>query len=487
MDRSDRSLKIVSPVAPSVLASSLHSTQPTRLLGLFLDQACILVAVLSGGALAEVQADPGMGTLGRTALLYGLFATAWALLASRFTLYQVPLIRHRKQAIRLMLETWITTWGVGAGLITITSVLSNHLDLWRVLWVGTVALGLCRLVLTLRPFRHNPLAAGADRPRAMFLGACEGAHSLATSPEVSGDKEVLGYVPFAGEDARLMHGLKRLGELEDLDRLLGEQRPDVVIVSPSDDASARDIGTVFRVCDQAGISVQYFPSFLQVDHLQVGMAWNSDRLGLALRTPYNRSLSRAAKRAIDFVGSSVGIVILAPVFLACAVAVKLSSKGPVFYRQTRVGIGGRHFTCYKLRSMRPNSDGDKEKLRAASIQDGPAFKIPNDPRITPAGRFLRKFSLDELPQLFNVWLGDMSLVGPRPPVPSEVEQYTWWQRRRIMVKPGLTCVWQVWGRNRVSFKRWVEMDLYYIDNWSLWMDIKLILHTVRAVFRGTGM
>jgi lipopolysaccharide/colanic/teichoic acid biosynthesis glycosyltransferase len=167
--------------------------------------------------------------------------------------------------------------------------------------------------------------------------------------------------------------------------------------------------------------------------------------------------------------------------------VKLSSSGPVFYRQTRVGAGGRHFQCLKFRTMRVGADRQQELLRSASIQDGPAFKMPDDPRITPVGRLLRKYSLDELPQLFNVLLGDMSLVGPRPPVPKEVERYTWWQKRRVSIKPGLTCVWQVWGRNRVSFKRWVEMDLYYIDNWTLWMDLKLIAHTVRVVLQGTGM
>jgi lipopolysaccharide/colanic/teichoic acid biosynthesis glycosyltransferase len=137
--------------------------------------------------------------------------------------------------------------------------------------------------------------------------------------------------------------------------------------------------------------------------------------------------------------------------------------------------------------MFAGAHAQQEKLRSASTQDGPAFKIPKDPRITSVGRVLRKFSLDELPQLLNVLLGEMSLVGPRPPIPTEVDKYTWWQRRRISVKPGLTCVWQVWGRNKVSFKRWVEMDLYYIDNWSLWLDLKLIAHTVRVVISGTGM
>jgi len=187
------------------------------------------------------------------------------------------------------------------------------------------------------------------------------------------------------------------------------------------------------------------------------------------------------------IGATVGLVALLPVFAACITAVKLTSRGPIFFRQERIGKNGNVFTCLKFRTMRVGAQAQQELLRAASVQDGPAFKIPDDPRVTSIGRFLRKFSLDELPQLINVLCGDMSLVGPRPPIPSEVENYSWWQRRRISVKPGLTCVWQVWGRNRVSFKRWVEMDLFYIDNWSLWLDFKLIAHTFRAVLKGTGM
>jgi lipopolysaccharide/colanic/teichoic acid biosynthesis glycosyltransferase len=152
-----------------------------------------------------------------------------------------------------------------------------------------------------------------------------------------------------------------------------------------------------------------------------------------------------------------------------------------------VGESGRTFGCLKFRTMRVGAHAQQHLLRPASKQDGPAFKMPDDPRVTPVGRVLRKFSLDELPQLLNVLIGDMSIVGPRPPIPSEVDRYAWWQRRRISIKPGLTCIWQVYGRNRVSFKRWVEMDLFYIDNWSLWLDLKLIVHTVRVVLSGTGM
>jgi lipopolysaccharide/colanic/teichoic acid biosynthesis glycosyltransferase len=199
------------------------------------------------------------------------------------------------------------------------------------------------------------------------------------------------------------------------------------------------------------------------------------------------SFGLAAKRVVDVIGALVGIGALLPVLIVSAVLVRLSGAGPILYGQLRVGRGGRTFTCYKFRTMCVGADALQDQLRKHSVQDGPAFKIPLDPRVTRIGRFLRKFSLDELPQLLNVLLGDMSLVGPRPPIPTEVHRYTWWQRRRVSVKPGLTCVWQVWGRNRVTFKRWVEMDLFYIDNWSLWLDLKLMAHTFAVVLRGTGM
>lgn len=201
----------------------------------------------------------------------------------------------------------------------------------------------------------------------------------------------------------------------------------------------------------------------------------------------NQLSRRIAKRAIDIVGASIGLLLLLPLLTACAIAVKLTSRGSVFFRQTRIGKGGIEFSLIKFRTMRNNAHHEVHLLKHLNEQDGPAFKIANDPRITPTGRMLRKFSLDELPQLLNVLCGQMSLVGPRPPVPSEVLEYADWQMRRITVKPGLTCIWQVWGRNRVSFHRWMEMDLAYIDNWSIWLDIKLILHTLPAMLRGTGM
>jgi lipopolysaccharide/colanic/teichoic acid biosynthesis glycosyltransferase len=214
---------------------------------------------------------------------------------------------------------------------------------------------------------------------------------------------------------------------------------------------------------------------------------------LRVELPTTRSSAHTArftlvvKRVCDVVGATLGLTLLLPLIVVTALAVKLTSRGPALFVQKRVGKDGTTFPCLKFRTMRVGAQAQQESLRRDSLQDGPAFKLCNDPRITPVGRMLRKFSLDELPQLANVLFGDMSIVGPRPPLPSEVANYTPWQLGRIRVKPGLTCVWQVYGRNRVSFERWVEMDLWYIDNMCLLLDLKLIANTFGVVLRGTGM
>jgi lipopolysaccharide/colanic/teichoic acid biosynthesis glycosyltransferase len=167
--------------------------------------------------------------------------------------------------------------------------------------------------------------------------------------------------------------------------------------------------------------------------------------------------------------------------IGTAIAIKLDSKGPVFFKQVRAGRNGRRFTMYKFRSMVVDAEEKKKALMHLNEMGGPVFKIKRDPRITKIGALIRKTSVDELPQLFNIVKGDMSLVGPRPPLPSEVEDYEAWQRRRLSVKPGLTGLWQVSGRNQIDFDEWMQMDLEYIDNWSLWLDIKIIVMTL---FRG---
>lgn len=192
------------------------------------------------------------------------------------------------------------------------------------------------------------------------------------------------------------------------------------------------------------------------------------------------------KRCLDFLAASLVLILCGPLFLAIAIAIKLDSPGPVFFTQARVGTKGRKFTLYKFRSMTRNAEDVKRGLMHLNEASGPVFKITNDPRVTRVGRLLRKFSLDELPQLLNVVIGDMSLVGPRPPLPCEVEKYTAHEWKRLSIQPGMTCLWQISGRSDIPFERWVELDLEYIRQQSLLGDLRILAQTVPAVLFGRG-
>ncbi|WP_331677284.1 sugar transferase [Terrisporobacter othiniensis] len=189
------------------------------------------------------------------------------------------------------------------------------------------------------------------------------------------------------------------------------------------------------------------------------------------------------KRAMDIVGSAIGLILLSPLFILVALAIKVEDpKGKVFFAQKRCGKNNKPFQMYKFRSMVSNAEELLEELMEQNEMDGPVFKIKEDPRITRVGKFIRKTSIDELPQLFNILMGDMSIVGPRPAIPHEVAEYNDYQKQRLLVKPGLTCIWQVSGRNSIGFDEWIDMDLEYIEKRNLWMDIKLIFKTVRVLF-----
>ena len=195
-------------------------------------------------------------------------------------------------------------------------------------------------------------------------------------------------------------------------------------------------------------------------------------------------LRKSIKRTIDFLGALVGLVLVAPILLIVAAAIKMSSKGPLLFTQERVGEGGRLFKMKKFRSMNQNADQLKSELK--SEQDGPAFKMKNDPRVTPVGRFIRKHSIDELPQLLNVLKGDLSLVGPRPALMNEVKEWKPHYFKRLAVPQGLTCLWQANSRNNTSFENWMNLDIQYVEHSSIRLDIKLIIKTVGVVIRGTG-
>jgi exopolysaccharide biosynthesis polyprenyl glycosylphosphotransferase len=276
-----------------------------------------------------------------------------------------------------------------------------------------------------------------------------------------------------------------LGMIDDLEQVLHSRIVDeVAICLPF--SMEEMIEQVALLCEQEGKVVR-IPVAPMGRLLSTGVVESIDGVGVfSMANGPDRAISLALKRVVDVVGAGILMIVLAPVAALLAIAIKLDSSGPVVFRQERVGLHGRCFNVLKFRSMCSDAEQQLDELREQNEINGHAFKLAADPRITRVGRFLRRSSLDELPQLMNVMRGQMSLVGPRPPLPSEVAHYDTWHRRRLSMKPGMTGLWQVRARHSPEFDHWVAQDLEYIDSWSLWLDFKIIARTVPAVIGGTG-
>jgi len=277
------------------------------------------------------------------------------------------------------------------------------------------------------------------------------------------------------------------GTLQQLVRLLHERSPGSVIINAKHTYFGQ-IEKAIQTCELEGVEAWLVADFFQTQISRTSFDDLYGRPVLVFRTTPETSWQGFIKQAIDLTGAIILLLLLSPVFLFAAIAIRLTSPGPVLFRQQRCGLNGKPFTMLKFRSMGSDAEQRKHELAALNEMGGPVFKITNDPRITPIGRLLRKYSIDEFPQLLNVLRGEMSLVGPRPLPVDEVERFDDpAHRRRLSVKPGLTCLWQVSGRNNVTdFTEWVRLDLEYIDNWSLWLDIKILWRTIPVVLAGTG-
>jgi exopolysaccharide biosynthesis polyprenyl glycosylphosphotransferase len=277
------------------------------------------------------------------------------------------------------------------------------------------------------------------------------------------------------------------GSVSELIKLLHERSVNSVILNGKHTYFGQ-IEKAIQACEIEGVEAWLIADFFQTQVSRTSFDDFYGRPVLVFRSAPEASWQGVAKQLLDFFGAFLLLVAVSPILLLVAVVIKITSPGPIFFKQQRCGVNGQPFTMLKFRSMVTNAEQKKEELRVLNEMDGPVFKLTNDPRVTPIGRFLRKFSLDEFPQLFNVLRGEMSLVGPRPLPVDEVERFDDpAHRRRLSVKPGLTCLWQVSGRNDVkNFKDWVRLDLEYIDNWSIWLDIKILWRTIPIVVVGTG-
>jgi exopolysaccharide biosynthesis polyprenyl glycosylphosphotransferase len=272
-----------------------------------------------------------------------------------------------------------------------------------------------------------------------------------------------------------------LGTPQELEAILEDNVVDEVLIARQTEGTEE----LFLLCEDLGVnarlSVGNFPHAIartQVEEFQGRM--------LLTFTTEPGALALAAKRSVDLLVASVLLALGALPGLVIAALIKLETRGPVLFVQERIGLHGRRFRMLKFRSMVAGAERHRDELHHRNEMNGPVFKVRSDPRITAVGALLRRTSLDELPQLLNVLRGDMALVGPRPPLPEEVAHYQRWQRRRLSMKPGITCLWQVSGRNQVDFEEWMRLDLRYIDSWSLWLDLKILLRTIPAVLSGRG-
>ncbi len=274
---------------------------------------------------------------------------------------------------------------------------------------------------------------------------------------------------------------------ETLRQLLHEHSVNGVVIS-AQHAHFEQVETLIRTCEMEGVEAWLVADFFRTQISRTSFDEFYGRPVMVFRSTPETSWQSVAKQVIDFVGALLALVVLALPLALVALLVKLTSPGPVLFRQLRSGLNGAPFKMYKFRTMVTNAEQLKHELEVMNEMRGPVFKVTKDPRVTPLGKILRRFSIDELPQLFNVLRGEMSIVGPRPLPVDEIRRINDpAHRRRLSVKPGLTCLWQVSGRNKiVEFKDWVRLDLEYIDNWSLWLDFKILLRTIPAVFLGTG-
>ena len=367
--------------------------------------------------------------------------------------------------------------------------------------VNTVGVAIFWLVITvfgvlsrvgLKLFLTSARRSGFNYRYLLIVGAnprsAELAAKIESRPELG--YKLVGYVAESQEskqawDKKVENG-QVIGLVEDLRSLLETERVDEMLVCLSVEAKfstvakiisdARDLGIVLRIVPDASEGAVLKKLHIEEFENEFVITFFREQLLLQL----------LAKRIIDIVVSAVVLVALSPLMAVVAILIKMTSLGPVIFAQDRVGMNQRRFRLYKFRSMVTDADERKNELAHLNELDGPAFKIANDPRITRIGKMIRKTSIDELPQLINVIKGEMSLVGPRPPLPDEVSKYQWLFRRRLSVKPGITCVWQVSGRNGTTFDEWMTMDKQYVENWSLLLDLKILVKTIPAVLLCRG-
>jgi exopolysaccharide biosynthesis polyprenyl glycosylphosphotransferase len=422
--------------------------------------------------------------------LFSLFLLLWHLLFTSFGLYDSKRLSRKWEEVFEVLEA--TTIGVAilylAGLIF--HIPSLTLPFLAIFWaVDTVTVVVIRKIV--RAALERVRMRGRNLRHILIAGTNARAIEFARNIEANPG---LGYriIGFADEDWSGVAEVEKTGyrmvcTLRSFREFLRENVVDEVVIAlpmQSHYAHASEIGAI---CEEQGLIIRFISSIVSP---KLAQTRTEELAGNSFIMIYPRApeyFSLFVKRVFDFTLSLIGLLVVAPVFAAVAILIKVTSTGPVFFSQKRLGFNKRIFSVYKFRTMVIDAEEKLAEIDHLNEASGPVFKIKNDPRVTRLGRYLRKASIDELPQLFNVLKGDMSLVGPRPlPVRDYLGFRQDWQRRRFCVRPGLTCLWQVNGRSSIPFEEWMALDMQYIDHRSLWLDLQILVRTIPAVLKGLG-
>lgn len=309
------------------------------------------------------------------------------------------------------------------------------------------------------------------------------ADSIVASPQ--SDSELVGFLDFKRKGLWRYRDMPLLGHPKELAKIAATCQIDALYIAVENDEWLF-AEKIYREAEEMGLTVCVDTDLFDSNLYRSQPGFVNGSPVMVYRAIPDNQLKLFTKNMFDRLFALAVLLVSAPILALISLAIKLDSRGPVLFKQVRSGLNGRLFPLYKFRTMGIDAEKKKKELEKLNEMSGPVFKIRNDPRVTRIGKFLRKTSLDEFPQFLNVLKGDMSVVGPRPPIPKEVENYEPWQHRRLSVKPGITCTWQVSGRNQIDFDDWIRLDLAYIDNWSLWNDTKIIARTVPAVLKGDG-
>jgi exopolysaccharide biosynthesis polyprenyl glycosylphosphotransferase len=423
-------------------------------------------------------------------LLLGAFVAVWYVLYSGFGLYEDSLNWNGlRKATDVLIATSIGTCAIVA-LAVPFDISFVDARFMLIFWtsVSTIAFGgrlLTRNLLLSRAKKE------ANLRRILVVGAnprsIEVAKKLEANPLLS--SRLVGFVDDSADHAPGFResGYELVAQYGELADYLGRTAIDEVLICLPIKSRSEDIKMVVTICEEQGISVGILRDLFQANLANSDIRQVGEQTIFMVRPHAINDAQAATKRSVDILISAALIVVLSPVFVIAAVLVKLTSPGPVSFDQERVGLNKKLFRMHKFRTMVVDADQQQAALELLNEADGPAFKIYSDPRITPVGKFLRKYSVDEMPQLFNVLRGEMSLVGPRPlPIRDYAGFNKDWHRRRVSVRPGITGLWQVECRDHNSFEEWIRLDLEYIDRWSLWLDFQIMLKTIPAVLKGSG-